>query len=140
MEDAWNSPLHATALQGRQDRARGDANRSLNTDNSILKSISIPRRFTAPMREMLAMQPRFDARQGKRALRLLENRRFRAAYDFMMLRAECGEMDSELADFWTRVQSQSANERLASFGLGNKPRSSKRRRPRRRKKPGASTA
>ena len=102
--------------------------------------ISIPRRFTAPMREMLAMQPRFDIVQGKRALRLLENRRFRAAYDFMVLRAECGEIDQELADFWTGVQSQGVAERQASFKLGEKPRSNKRRRPRRRKKPGASTA
>ncbi|MGI9262306.1 MAG: polynucleotide adenylyltransferase PcnB [Woeseiaceae bacterium] len=102
--------------------------------------ISIPRRFTAPMREMLAMQPRFDVTSGKRGLRLLEHRRFRAAYDFMMLRAECGEIHDELADFWTQVQKQGAAERQASFKLGDKPRSKKRRKPRRRRRPGANTA
>ena len=99
--------------------------------------VSIPRRFTTPMREMLAMQPRFDVRRGKRALRLLEHRRFRAAYDFMMLRAKCGDFDKELAEFWTEVQSQGAEQRAQSFDLHSKPTSSRRRRPRKRKKPGA---
>ena len=100
--------------------------------------ISVPRRFTTPMREMLAMQPRFDTRHGKRALRLLEHRRFRAAYDFMMLRAECGDFDPELAAFWTDVQTQSPEQRLKSFGIDQqKPSGKKRRRPRRRKRPAA---
>ena len=98
--------------------------------------VSLPRRFTTPMREMLAMQPRFDVARGKRALRLVEHRKFRAAYDFMMLRASCGDFDRELADFWTEVQTQSADERRKSFGMGSEaPRSSERRRPRRRRKP-----
>jgi poly(A) polymerase len=101
--------------------------------------ISIPRRFTTPMREMIAMQPRFEANRGKRGLKLLDHKRFRAAYDFMILRAACGEFDLGLADFWTDVQNQSADERLASFSVGNQPSAGKRRRPRRRKKPGAST-
>lgn len=102
--------------------------------------ISIPRRFTAPMREMLAMQPRFEVTRGKRGLKLLEHRRFRAAYDFMMLRAECGEVEDEMAHFWTDVQKQSAAERHQSFKLGDQPRSKKRRKPRRRRRPGANTA
>ena len=103
--------------------------------------ISIPRRFTTPMREMLSMQPRFDNRRGKRALKLLEHPRFRAAYDFMMLRAESGEVDEETAQFWTDVQRQGAEERLAHFGLqqqaGRQDRAAKKRRPRRRRKPRA---
>lgn len=99
--------------------------------------VSIPRRFTTPMREMLAMQPRFDINRGKRALKLLEHRRFRAAYDFMMLRAKCGDFDPDLAEFWTEVQNQSSDQRATSFNLGNQPKSTKRRRPRRRRKPKA---
>jgi poly(A) polymerase len=99
--------------------------------------ISIPRRFTSPMREMLAMQPRFDARRGKRACNLLEHRRFRAAYDFLMLRAQCGEVDDDLATFWTDVQAQNADERRQSFQLEQQPRSKKRRRPRRRRRSSA---
>ena len=97
--------------------------------------VSIPRRFTTPMREMLAMQPRFDINRGKRALKLLEHRRFRAAYDFMMLRAKCGDFDPELAEFWTNVQTQSTEQLAASFQLGTPASSTKRRRPRRRRKP-----
>ena len=103
--------------------------------------ISIPRRFTTPMREMLAMQPRFSNRRGKRALKLLEHPRFRAAYDFMMLRADCGEVDAETAQFWTDVQRQGAEERHESFGLQQQPgrqdKARKKRRPRRRRKPRA---
>lgn len=96
--------------------------------------ISIPRRFTAPMREMLALQPRFEQINGRRALKLLEHRRFRAAYDFMMLRAEVGEIPANVAEFWTNVQLQDSNKREATFGVGDKPPSAKRkRRPRRRK-------
>ncbi|MEX2123195.1 MAG: polynucleotide adenylyltransferase PcnB [Woeseia sp.] len=96
--------------------------------------ISMPRRFTGPMREMLALQPRFAARHGRRALKFLEHRRFRAAYDLMVLRAEVGEVDRETADFWTDVQNQSAEQRLTSFGVAGKPQSGRgRRRPRRRR-------
>jgi poly(A) polymerase len=101
--------------------------------------VSIPRRFTSPMREMLAMQPRFDARRGKRAFNLLEHRRFRAAYDFMMLRAACGEVDEEIATFWTDVQGQNADERRKSFQLERQPRAKKRRRPRRRRRRSANS-
>ena len=100
--------------------------------------ISLPRRFTAPMREMLALQPRFDVQKGKRAYNLLEHRRFRAAYDFMLLRAEVGEFDIETAHFWTNVQKQNADERMESFGISQKAKTGqRRRRPRRRpsKKP-----
>jgi poly(A) polymerase len=99
--------------------------------------ISLPRRFTAPMREMLAMQPRFDVRHGRRALNLLEHRRFRAAYDFMMLRAEVGEVDLDTAHFWTNVQKQNTEERIESFGIDQKKTASgtRRRRPRRRRNP-----
>jgi len=96
--------------------------------------ISIPKRFTAPMREMLALQPRFDKVAGRRALKLLEHRRFRAAYDFMMLRAGIGEVDDSIAAFWTEVQTQSGDEREKSFAAegSGEPRKKRRRRRRRR--------
>lgn len=95
--------------------------------------IAMPRRFTAPMREMLAMQPRFVKTKGRRAFNLLEHRRFRAAYDFMMLRANVGEFDSETARFWTDVQTQNAEQRMESFGISRKAGSGKRRRRRPRR-------
>jgi poly(A) polymerase len=103
--------------------------------------ISIPKRFTIPMREMLSMQPRLENRRGKRSLKLLDHPRFRAAYDFMMLRAECGEFDADLAQFWTDVQHQGPEERSASFGVqqqpGQKKKAGRKRRPRRRRNPRA---
>ena len=99
------------------------------------KRISIPRRFTGPMREMLALQPRFDQMKGRRAMNLLEHRRFRAAYDFMMLRADVGGASAETAHFWTDVQLQDAAERAKSFGTDGSPQGKKRRRRPRRRKP-----
>jgi poly(A) polymerase len=104
------------------------------------RRISIPKRFTVPMREILALQPRFEAKRGKRAMKLLDHRRFRAAYDFMLLQSEVGLADKETAQFWTDVQTQSAEERASSFQLGQ-PTGQKKRRPRRRrrKKPAQSS-
>jgi poly(A) polymerase len=99
--------------------------------------ISLPRRFTGPMREMLALQPRFQVTTGKRAANLLEHRRFRAAYDFMMLLSDVGLVDAEIAKFWTDVQTQTAAERTESFQLHAKPASRSRRR-RKRKRPSGS--
>ena len=96
------------------------------------RRVSIPRRFTVPMREMIALQPRFTATRGKRAMNLLNHRRFRAAYDFMMLLADVGQFDRELARFWTDVQERSAEEREEAFQVHRKPRA--RRRSRRRKR------
>jgi poly(A) polymerase len=92
-----------------------------------------------PLREILALQPRFERREGKRALRLLENTRFRAAYDFLLLRAAAGAVDPELAEWWTDIQSLPPEERLAKFDSQARPASSanRSRRRRRRRRPSA---
>lgn len=69
-----------------------------------IKHTSIPRRSSWPMREIWDLQPRFEQRRGKRALSLLRHPRFRAAYDFLLLRAEEDQELSELAAWWTDVQ------------------------------------
>ncbi len=67
--------------------------------------IAIPKRFSMPMREIWGLQPRFVNRSGGRAKRLLTHPRFRAAYDFLLLRAQSGEPGTvELADWWTQAQ------------------------------------
>jgi poly(A) polymerase len=78
-----------------------------------LRRIALPKRFGLPMRDLLLMQPRFERRSGRRALRLLEHPKFRAAYDFLLLRAAAGEVDPELADWWTRLQEMPEDERVA---------------------------
>ena len=91
---------------------------------------SYPRRFSTPMKAMLVMQLRFENRRGGRAHRLLNHKQFRAAYDFLQLRARCGEADSELAEWWTDVQTLPTGEQRKAFSL--KPNRSKRRRSSRR--------
>lgn len=100
--------------------------------------ISIPKRFSIPMREMLSLQPRFANQRGKRAIKFLEHKRFRAAYDFMLLLSEVGKADQQMAEFWTNVQTQSAEERAQSFQMGA-PAGKKRNRRRRKKKGPAAT-
>ena len=96
------------------------------------RRISLPKRFTVPMREMLALQPRFLVTTGKRGMKLLDHRRFRAAYDFMVLQSEAGFVDKDIATFWTEVQTQSAEERANSFQLQAQPSGRKRRRRKRK--------
>jgi poly(A) polymerase len=57
-------------------------------------------KLAADMREIWMMQPRFERRSPGSALALAEQARFRAGYDFLRLRADCGELDTELADWW----------------------------------------
>lgn len=69
-----------------------------------IQMIAIPKRFSVPMREIWQLQSRFDIRTSARAKRLLTHPRFRAAYDFMLMRAAAGEVTKEVADWWTQVQ------------------------------------
>jgi poly(A) polymerase len=106
-------------------RAAGTPNGPLPDDPQLLSSacdevmsqqlrrIAVPKRFGLPMRDLLLMQPRFERRSGRRALRLLEHPKFRAAYDFLLLRAAAGEVDPEVADWWTRLQEMPEEQRLA---------------------------
>ena len=70
-----------------------------------VKRVALPRRFSTPMVEIFQLQPRFTQRQGKRPQRLMAHPRFRAAYDFLVLRAQAGEAEPELAEWWTQLQS-----------------------------------
>lgn len=64
------------------------------------EKLAIPRRYDAVIQEIWAMQPRFEMRAGRRPFQLLTHPRFRAAYDFMLLRCESGELDIELGEWW----------------------------------------
>jgi len=93
------------------------------------RQVAIPKRFGMPMREIWSLQPRLERRQGRRPIALMGHPRFRAAYDFLLLRAEAGEVDPELAEWWTKFQDANAADRAKMTGAGKK------RRPRRRRKP-----
>ncbi|GAB5415621.1 MAG: polynucleotide adenylyltransferase PcnB [Congregibacter sp.] len=92
--------------------------------------IAIPRRFSMPMREIWEMQLRLERTQGKRAVELMSKRRFRAAYDFLLLREEAGEDCGGLGAIWTKMQ-----EEHGPIVVEEAPRES-RRPPRRRRRGG----
>ena len=77
--------------------------------------ITIPKRFSLGVREMFAAQPRLEQPRGRRALRMLEQPRFRAGFDLLLLRADMGLAPRDIADWWTRVQevSQTDRDRMA---------------------------
>jgi poly(A) polymerase len=140
--------LWGAVLKELNERAAGpapDLALLMQACDSVLKAqqsrVSIPRRFAVPMRELLMLQPRFNRRSGVKALSILQHPRFRAAYDFLLLRAEAGVADPELAEWWTRIQVLPQEERVAlvqarpqeaAAADGGMPSPGRRRRRRRR--------
>jgi len=79
------------------------------------KHVAIPRRFGMVMEEIWTLQPRFEDRQKKRVFRLLAHPRFRAAYDFLLLRAPESAHVRELGEWWTRAQTVPHEELAAEL-------------------------
>jgi poly(A) polymerase len=77
--------------------------------------VAIPRRFSYAMEEIWALQPRFAERSRKRVFRLLAHPRFRAAYDFLLLRAAESDELRERGELWTRVQTLSPEDLAAEL-------------------------
>lgn len=106
--------------------------------------IALPRRFSLPMQEIWLLQPRFTQRLRKRALRLLGHPRFRAAFDFLDLRAHDNPEIAADVEFWREAQSSSPEHlaeaieaaRAQDDELGGE--SARPRRRRRRRRPGGS--
>jgi poly(A) polymerase len=135
----WHEVLAAWKLrQGRGERSIPALETAMDEvlDTQCAK-LAITRKLTATMREVWAMQPRFEQRSGQRAYRLLEAPRFRMAYDFLALRAASGEVPAELEAWWRGFQSADADARKAMLLPETGPR---KRRRRRRKKPPAGAA
>jgi poly(A) polymerase len=85
-------------------------------------------------KEIWCMQPRFEKRRGKRVLRLINERRFRAAYDFLLLRVLENRNCEELAHWWTEIQDVEPQARETVVQEGKKGGGrGRRRRPRKRK-------
>ncbi len=95
--------------------------------------LAIPHRHDAVMKEIWLLQLRFEQRAGQRPFRLLEQPRFRAAYDFLLLRCASGEVEDELGLWWDEFQ-QTNVDRRAEMLLpeGSDERKRRRRRPRRK--------
>ena len=93
---------------------------------------AIPRRFAQFVREVWLFQPRLETPPGNGVGKLVAHPRFRAAYDFLLLRASVGEVEQELADWWTHYQAAD-DEQRTSMSSAIAPAKGKRRRRRRRR-------
>ena len=108
--------LFAAMLWGTVDELSEELKRSgdpitiamQNASSTVLsqqvKTISIPKRFSMVVRDIWQMQHRFKFRHGKRAKSLLMHKKFRAAYDFMCIRSQAGEINDDSCEWWTRIQ------------------------------------
>lgn len=97
-----------------------------------IRHVALPRRYSLPMREIWEMQQRLATVTGKRPLRLLTHPRFRAGYDFLLLRAEADEQAAVLADWWTRFLALDDAGRARAVQPAATPKKGK---PHRRRKP-----
>ncbi|MBS9405200.1 polynucleotide adenylyltransferase PcnB [Halomonas sp. TRM85114] len=103
-----------------------------------LQHISIPKRFSMPMRDIWDLQHRLPLRRGRRVFQTREHPRFRAAYDLLLLREAAGELAPGLGDWWTAFQEADEHEQRRLLGkVGADPAGSgaSRKRRRRRRKP-----
>jgi poly(A) polymerase len=136
----WHEVLAAwKARQARGQRAIPALEEAMDEVLDVqCEKLAITRKLTATMREIWAMQPRFEQRSGQRAHRLLEAPRFRMAYDFLALRAASGEVEAEMEAWWRAFQTADAETRRAMLmpDAGAK----KRRRRKRKKRSSAGAA
>jgi len=99
-----------------------------------LDTVALPRRFSIPMQEIWLMQSRFGLRQRKRVMRILAHPRFRAAYDFLVLRQSASDEHAEDVAFWRQAQEDPdlaiAAHPPGDDGAGPAPRRRRRRRRR----------
>ena len=111
----WSAVLRE--LNERQAGPAPDLAQLMQACDTVLRAqqsrVAIPRRFAIPMRELLTLQPRFNRRSGVKSLSILQHPRFRAAYDFLLLRAQVGAADPELAQWWTDIQVMPQDDRVA---------------------------
>jgi len=102
------------------------------------RSIAIPKRFQSVMKDIWILQEKLARREGKKAFKTFEHPKFRAGYDFLLLRSEI-ETDNthlaELAKWWTDFQEVSDEAKMQMIkGIKSSP-GAKRRSPRKRRKP-----
>jgi len=127
----WD-PLRQQAEAYEADGMSEHQAQQLASDDVVSRQVAhlaMPRRFTRIAKEIWTLQPRLQnlaGKESKRATRLLTHPRFRAAYDFLLLRAAAGEPVNESAEWWTEQQ----------LDMPEAPEPEKRSRgPRRRRRP-----
>jgi poly(A) polymerase len=121
----------------RRELASGDltaAQAAMEAQKQVLarqiQRVSIPKRFSMTMRDIWSLQSALPRRSGRRAYRTLEHPKFRAGYDFLLLREQAGEDHNGLGQWWTDFQSADETKREEMVQAVAPPKSG--RRPRRR--------
>jgi poly(A) polymerase len=94
------------------------------------EKLAIHKRYSSDMREIWGLQQRLEKR-GRTAFKVLEHQRFRAAYDFLLLRCESGELDAEIGQWWTEFIDGDHAAREAMLTQGGKDRNAPKKRRRR---------
>ncbi|GGD57740.1 polynucleotide adenylyltransferase PcnB [Caballeronia grimmiae] len=94
------------------------------------EKLAIHKRYSADMREIWGLQHRLEKR-GRSALKLLEHPRFRAGYDFLLLRCESGELDAEVGQWWTDFIESDHAQRETLLAQGGKDHNAPKKRRRR---------
>ncbi|MEP0354251.1 polynucleotide adenylyltransferase PcnB [Paraglaciecola sp.] len=101
-----------------------------------IQRIMIPKRFSIPVRDIWQLQNRLPKRYGRRAYQMLEHPKFRAAYDFLLMRGQIeGGQLLELADWWTDFQEADEGSRKNMLNVLREKEGGATRRPRKRRKP-----
>jgi poly(A) polymerase len=131
----WGIFREETELAGHQNMSSMIA-AGQDIFSAQVEQTAIPKRFSIQAREIWTLQPRFDQRRGKRPLRLLTHPRFRAAYDFLLLRHQSGEDLQELCDWWTELQELDESKKVSATRANDSNRNPRKRT--RRKKPSQS--
>jgi poly(A) polymerase len=98
--------------------------------------LAITRRVVGDIKDIWTIQPRFEQRSGKRPYGLLEQPRFKAGLDFLLLRVESGEVDAALGQWWSDFLDADGPARAAML-LTPTPDAQKKRR--RKRKPASAT-
>lgn len=138
----WPAFCRALISLQRQGLAQEEAQRRAADRVTLhqLTTIALPRRFSLPMQEIWLLQSRFGSRQRKRVFRTLSHPRFRAAFDFLVLRQSASAEHAEDIAFWREAQQQNGQELDSSLDAlqaeGQEEDGAPRRRRRRRRRPG----
>jgi poly(A) polymerase len=107
-------PAYAFELQrlldGGHDLATAEQRAADRVTMRQVERIALPRRFSVPMHEIWWLQSRFGVRQRKRVMRLLSHPRFRAAFDFLELRASVVPELAEEFAWWREAQGLDSDE------------------------------
>ena len=136
----WPAVEYRAALIAERGHGDPEGEAAAQIVSEQAQRIALPKRFSLPMQEIWELQPRFNTNQRKRVQRLLAHPRFRAAYDFLLLRSSANLELVELAQRWDRAQHEGPDAVLDGASVPDKSVQSgvdpvKKKRRRRRRKP-----